>query len=202
MSESASAQRTIIDLLKRDHQVVTDLYAQIKAQADASERQKLANEFVRNLAVHDAIEAMVLYPAVQKKIDQADKQSQADAGLASSAMAEHRQVRQDLYNLDQMKVGDAGYDALLDKIMQEVKEHVHVEETVIFPRLEAALSVADLEKLGRHLEIARKTAPTRPHPSAPDTMPAIAIAGALAAPIDAARDQTREFRNSNLEGSP
>jgi len=185
-------QRTIIDILKKDHSVVADLHSQFQTQRDPFERQRLANELIRSLSIHDAIEGMVLYPHAQKRLGDS---------AANKPLDQHRKVREDLYRLDQMKVEDSGYDSLLNSIMTAVTQHVHEEETQLFPRLEAADSVADLQKLGERIQMARKAAPTRPHPSAPDTMPGIAIAGALAAPIDRLHDQGREFRKSSVEPS-
>jgi hypothetical protein len=61
-----------------------------------------------------------------------------------------------------------------------------------------------LDELGKRMEKAKKLAPTRPHPRAPDQPPGILAAGMVAAVMDRARDMVRDGmekvsrrRNSN-----
>jgi len=49
-----------------------------------------------------------------------------------------------------------------------------------------------LEELGERMEKAKKLAPTRPHPRAPDQPPGNLVAGTVAAVMDRAKDVVRD----------
>jgi hypothetical protein len=49
-----------------------------------------------------------------------------------------------------------------------LRDHVQDEETTQFPQLRAHLPTATLVELKDKVELAKKVAPTRPHPAAPN----------------------------------
>ena len=49
-----------------------------------------------------------------------------------------------------------------------------------------------LEELGERMEKAKKIAPTRPHPRAPDQPPGNMVAGTVSAVMDRAKDMVRD----------
>lgn len=57
------------------------------------------------------------------------------------------------------------------RLKREVSEHVRDEESRLFPLLAGACAPEALDELGDKVRMAKKMAPTRPHPSAPDTPP-------------------------------
>ena len=62
------------------------------------------------------------------------------------------------------------------------------EETDLFPRLQAACSEQELAELGAKVQQAKEMAPTRPHPSAPDTPPMNKVLGPPMGLVDRMRD--------------
>jgi hypothetical protein len=62
------------------------------------------------------------------------------------------------------------------------------EEPKLFPEMQAALSPGEQEDLGARITRAKKLAPTRPHPSAPDTPPGNKILGVPTGIVDRIRD--------------
>jgi hypothetical protein len=78
---------------------------------------------------------------------------------------------------------------LVAELQREIEHHVHEEEAQFMPKLRAAVDDEALAGLGRQLDKAKKLAPTRPHPRAPDEPPAEAIIGAVAAVYDRLRDR-------------
>ena len=58
----------------------------------------------------------------------------------------------------------------------------------MLPRLRKALTKKELDQLGEQMRVAKKAAPTRPHPKTPSKPPANVAAGAVAAVVDRARD--------------
>ena len=61
-------------------------------------------------------------------------------------------------------------------------------EQNLFPMLRASCSPEALDRLGDKVRQAKKTAPTRPHPSAPDKPPANKLLAPGAGMVDRVRD--------------
>jgi hemerythrin superfamily protein len=172
-----------IDVLKHDHLTVERLFMRYEALGgnNAEERGRIVHEIIRELSVHAAIEEKVLYPEVQETL--------ADgASLAGEALEEHREAKEVLAELDDMEPQDAGFDAKVRSLIKDVRHHVEEEETEMFPKLESALPATTLADLGQKLEKAKRIAPTRPHPHAPDTPPGNLAAGPIAGVADRVRD--------------
>jgi hypothetical protein len=77
----------------------------------------------------------------------------------------------------------------MDQLRREIEEHIREEEGELMPALRDAVSQEELDRLGKLLARAKQTAPTRPHPGAPDEPPALALAGPVAAVYDRLRDR-------------
>jgi hypothetical protein len=80
------------------------------------------------------------------------------------------------------------------KLTAAITEHVKEEEGDLFKQLRAAVGRKDLAEWGEELKTAKKTAPTRPHPHAPNKPPANALVGAAAGVVDRTRDKARNAK--------
>ena len=69
-------------------------------------------------------------------------------------------------------------------LMESVRHHVEEEEQEMFPEVRKGMGRKALQELGAEMEKAKKTAPTKPHPKAPDEPPGNLVAGPTAAVID------------------
>jgi hypothetical protein len=78
---------------------------------------------------------------------------------------------------------------LVGELQREIEHHVAEEEGRFFPALRAAIDDQALAELGAQLDQAKKVAPTRPHPAAPDQPPLLALAAPIAAIYDRLRDR-------------
>ncbi|CAG8639587.1 6324_t:CDS:2 [Scutellospora calospora] len=170
--------KDIISEVIEDHNVIKDLNSRYNKEMDACEKQKIANTIVREIAVHSAAEEICAYPLIEKHLIDGKK-------IADKSREEHLQLKKDLYELDQKKVQDEGYETLLKKICDVKNE--------IYPKLKDSLNEKILKEEGEKYEKTRSTVPTRPHPSAPDQPPLETAAGMAQAPIDKGLDLTREF---------
>ena len=72
--------------------------------------------------------------------------------------------------------------------MKAGREHIEFEQEVVWPKLEAAVPREELEKIGQQLELAKKIAPTRPHPETPPNPLLLKTLGMLTAVLDHLRD--------------
>lgn len=172
----------VIAELTTDHREVDALFAQIETQpVGDARRRELADELTTELVRHSVAEEMHLYPAVREHVEGGD-------GIADKELTEHAEVEQLLKDLEGLDVQDPQFNHLVAKLKLEVSAHVRDEEDRLFPLLAAACSPEALDELGDKIRIAKKTAPTRPHPSAPDTPPGNKLLGPGAGLVDRARD--------------
>src|SRR5687768_15072632 len=88
-----------ITLLTAQHREVEHLWGELKtAQGTGDERsQELANRIIELLSRHDAIETMLLYPAL--------RQTGADGdAMADHALEEHQEIRELLKQADRTDI--------------------------------------------------------------------------------------------------
>ncbi len=171
-----------ITLLKQDHKTVEKLFKQFEKAKQPAEQRKVAEKVVKELAVHAAIEEMLFYPAVRDRVPETE-----DTVLES--LEEHHIVKWVLSELDGMKPDHERFKAKMTVLIENVRHHVEEEEGELFPKVRKAVGRKELGELGDAMEKAKKTAPTHPHPKAPDTPPGNLVAGPASAMVDKARDK-------------
>ncbi|QSQ21820.1 hemerythrin domain-containing protein [Pyxidicoccus parkwayensis] len=178
-----------IALLKADHKTVEQLFRKFeKAGSHAHKlKRKLVDQMVHELSVHASIEEQVFYPAVRTRAAELGSQ-------VLNSLEEHHVVKLVLAELDTMPPEAERFDAKVHVLMDTVRAHVLEEEGELFPVVKKAFRPQELRTMGDVLEMAKKAAPTRPHPLAPDTPPANIVAGAVSAVMDIGRDALRAAR--------
>ena len=171
-----------ITLLKNDHKTVEGLFKKFEKAGDDAHKTKrdIVDKIIEELSIHAAIEEQVFYPAVRRAVKKAE-----DDVLES--LEEHHIVKWVLSELDGMSPEAERFEAKVTVLIENVRHHKDEEEEELFPKVRKALGTKQLAELGAQLERAKKTAPTRPHPKAPDTPPGNLVAGATAGLVDRAR---------------
>lgn len=182
-------------LLQRDHEAVEQLFRQFEKLTERAHKskEKIVLKIIRELAVHSAVEEMLFYPAVRTAGLKADTRAGGQASDAVlESLEEHHIVKWTLSELEKMKPDDERYDAKVKVLMESVRHHVKEEQDELFPKARRLLGPKVLEELGTRMEKAKKLAPTRPHPRAPDQPPGNLVAGTMAAMMDRAKDMVRD----------
>jgi hemerythrin superfamily protein len=181
-----------ITLLKQDHKTVKQLFRDFDKLGDTAYKRKreIVDKIIEELSIHAAIEELFFYPAVRKEVEEAD-----DEVLES--LEEHHIVKWVLSELDGMDPEAERFDAKVTVLKENVLHHAEEEEQELFPKVRAAMGRKALAELGDTLEIAKKTAPTRPHPKAPDSPPGNLVAGPTVAVADKARGLLRGRRKAS-----
>ena len=133
-----------IDLLKRDHDEVEDLFKQFEAseERDTALRGELAMRICAALTVHAEIEEELFYPALRRGARDA-------ADLLDEAAVEHQSLKDIIERLQAASTSDPLFSAGVKVLSEYVKHHVHEEEDEIFPK--AKTSDVDLDKLGARM---------------------------------------------------
>ncbi|HYX44170.1 MAG TPA: hemerythrin domain-containing protein [Acidimicrobiales bacterium] len=180
-----------IALLRQDHRDVERLFKQFEKAGPRAHktRRNVVDKVIKELSVHAVIEEQVFYPAVREAVEETE-----DTVLES--LEEHHIVKWTLSELDGMDPEAERFVPKMTVLMESVRHHVEEEEDELFPKVREAMSRKQLAELGEAMEEAKKTAPTRPHPRAPDTPPGNLVAGAGAAVVDKVRDAVRQGKKS------
>jgi hemerythrin superfamily protein len=175
-----------ISLLRDDHRTVDDLFKKFETLGERATKTKrtTVDKIIRELSVHAVVEEQLLYPLVRERLPK-----HADTALES--LEEHLLVKIECAALEDLSPDADRFDAKVAVLSELVRHHVKEEEKDLFPALRQELSRAELRELGEQMAALKKTAPTRPHPAAPDEPPGNVLVGAAAAIVDRARDAGR-----------
>ncbi|MEJ7844762.1 MAG: hemerythrin domain-containing protein [Acidimicrobiales bacterium] len=173
-----------LTLLKDDHKELEALFKKFESAGPRAHKSKrtLVDKMIRELSVHAAVEEQVLYPVTRQLFED-------DLGSdVLEALEEHLAAKRLLADLDGMDPQHERFDAKVTVLMESVRHHVEEEEKELFPELKKRIKPAARQELGGIIAEAKKVAPTRAHPNAPDEPPGNTVATSVAALLDRARD--------------
>jgi hemerythrin-like domain-containing protein len=170
-----------VELLKHDHRMVEQLFRDYEAAHSDGQRRGVVEILVRELSKHAALEEVTVYPFAKRYLD---GQVNVDEQLK-----EHMAVKKTLATLDGLSPGDGNERRYIQKLAEEVAHHIEEEESSFLPALQRSVDDEALAKLGKQLDAAKKLAPTRPHPAAPDEPPLLSVAAPFVAVYDRVRDR-------------
>jgi hemerythrin-like domain-containing protein len=175
-----------ITLLAQDHQRVLAMLEQLEIGPRADEgqlraRKDLVTELVIAESQHEAIEEQYFWPMVRNRLP--------DGGeLADRAVSQEDAAKQVLHALNNAAPDQSDFEEMVTRIIADGREHIEFEQTQVWPKVQAVLSMEELTELGEKMAKAKKMAPTRPHPAAPSSAGAQKTAGPMAAMADKLRD--------------
>jgi hemerythrin superfamily protein len=147
----------------------------------STDQDHLVRRMTVELVKHSVAEEVHLYPLIRQVLPDGDQ-------LADHEIEEHAEVEQLLKDLEGLDPSDTDYQRKLDKVIEDVSHHAEEEESTVFPQLRDQCTEEQLRELGDKVRRTKAIAPTRPHPSAPDTPPGNLLAGPLAGMVDRVRD--------------
>lgn len=182
----------VIAILTRDHREVQELFDELdktREHAGPKQRKDLVDLVTGKLVRHSVAEEQFLYPAIRLNVTDG-------AESADQRIGEHELIERVLKELEGMRATDASFEAALQRLMELVTAHIAEEERTLFPRLRSVCTAEDLVEIGKMVRVAKKLAPTRPHPDAPDTPP-----GNLTAPAVGLIDRIRDALTGRGRGS-
>jgi hemerythrin superfamily protein len=175
-------QANLIDVLVTDHHEVEELFTELESGTiDAHRRAELRDKVITELVRHSVAEEMYLYPTARKALPGGDQ-------LADREIEEHAAAERVMKALEPVAPEDPRFDELLAQLITDIRGHLADEEADLFPRLQAACPEEELVSLGEKVQRAKRIAPTRPHPAAPDTPPLNKVLGPATGLVDRVRD--------------
>ena len=175
-------KQDIVEVLTKDHREVEEMFAQFEVTTDADELRDIRDQVTTELIRHSAAEEQYLYPAVREHVPGGDS-------LADKEIEDHNKVEAALKSLGKMDTEDPNFVHTFRQMSNEVRAHIKEEEADLFPQLQEHTTPDQLRELGGKIQSAKKLAPTRPHPSTPDTPPLNKVLGAGAGLVDRIRDK-------------
>jgi len=140
-------------LLRNDHETVKSLFDKFKKSGGPraqNGKKELFDEIRRELLIHSQMELEIFYPAL------AATSSARAAELVSVAEREHHEVEKLLQEMDSMNASDKTFESKMDELIEDVGQHIEMEEEEIFDEARKNLPESRLEELGLEMEDRRK----------------------------------------------
>lgn len=116
-----------------------------QAKGQASQQEELARQIFQALEVHAQIEEEIFYPAVRSKVYENGED------IIKESLQEHKTVRELIRQLRGLNPHDPTYRNTFQELMDNVREHVDMEESEIFIDTEEQLG-DQLERLGAEMQ--------------------------------------------------
>jgi hemerythrin superfamily protein len=206
---------TISEAISADHESFDVYYSNIKNAEDDAGKVRWRNQLTWTLARHAISEELTLYPAMEKhlgalgveltKTDKEQHQGVRHLKNPYHQLPKHihltpGQVKNYLYEIQDMTPTDPRFWPKLDTLMQVLHHHIEHEKTEDMPRLEKLLSRDESEALARSFQQTKNIVPTRSHPAAPTEYYLENLAALLTAPLDRIQDWMRDYPTAKDEG--
>ncbi len=172
----------LVSVITEDHRAFERIFKELETGKGSDEHRKdLADHVIAELVRHSVAEEQFMYPAARKHLSDGDK-------VANHEIEEHAEAERVMKDLEGLEPKDKRFDELVGKLIEDVRHHIEEEEGDLLPKLQKACSSEELRDLGEKVLRAKKIAPTRPHPAAPDRPPANLLLAPGTAFIDKIRD--------------
>lgn len=171
-----------LTLLRAEHESVLGMLELLEGSGPASPgRDDMVADLVVAESRHEAIEQEVFWPIVRQVVPGGDQ-------LADTAIGQEMDGEKLLDTIEHSSPGAEEYESALRDFLGAARRHIEYEQDQVWPRVTESVPASDLEDAGHRLELARKRAPTRPHPNTPPRPAILKTTGAMAAAVDKVRD--------------
>ncbi len=181
-STDHSTDRDVIDVLVTDHREALELVEQIRTSTDAEQRRDLTDSLISELVRHSVAEEMYVYPAMREHLPNGDEAAEHDT-------KEHKQLEATMKKLESADASGTEFAGHLAELERILRDHVSDEEQEQFPKLRQHVPAERLVELKGKVETAKKIAPTRPHPAAPNAELFHKLVGPGVGLVDRLRDK-------------
>lgn len=181
-STDHSTDRDVVDVLVTDHREAEELVAQLLADGEPDQQRERADSLISELVRHSVAEEMYVYPAMRDHLPDGDAAVEHDT-------QEHKQLEALMKRLEGADAATAEFLEIVREISTTLRDHIEDEEQEQFPKLRLHVPEATLVELKGKVEIAKKIAPTRPHPMAPNAELFHKLVGPGVGLVDRLRDR-------------
>jgi hemerythrin superfamily protein len=176
-----STEQDVVDVLTTDHHEVLGLIDEMKVTTDPEVLRDHADTIISELVRHSVAEEMYVYPAMRKHLPDGDEAVEHDT-------KEHKELEQTMKKLEAVPAEGSEFRELMGQLETILRDHVQDEENEQFPQLRVHIPREDLVAMAAKVEAAKKIAPTRPHPLAPNNQVFHKLVGPGVGLVDRLRD--------------
>ncbi|HEU0044214.1 hemerythrin domain-containing protein [Sphingomonas sp.] len=171
---------SVLSRQKQDHVKLDCLLNQLGG-TPAPEQGRLLLRIYRLVFPHAFAEEAVLWPVIRRALPDGEQ-------LTLQVELEHQEINELATQLERLRPGSPEHQQVLSRIVSLLRQDVRDEEEKLLPRLQAALSPAELRRLGFAWEAVRWIAPTRAHPIVARRPPGNLLSALPLALLDRCRD--------------
>lgn len=137
----APAAQEATALLKADHKLVSQLFAEYEKTRSTAKKKTLVARICRELGIHAKVEEEIFYPAVKAALK--------DKEMVPEAIVEHASLKELMAQVEGKEPDGEMFDAKIKVLSEYVKHHVKEEETEMFPK--ARKTKLDMKALGAQM---------------------------------------------------
>jgi hemerythrin superfamily protein len=178
--EELGGRGSVLVRQRDDHVQLDRLLHELEGSTGRAQEEVLTR-IDRLVFSHAFAEETVLWPVIRRVLPDGDE-------LTRRIETEHQEVNELGAELESLAHDDPRRAQRLARFVEVLQEDVRDEEDVVFPRLQERLDPAELRRLGRRWEVARRVSPTRPHPTVSRRPPGNAVSGLPLSLLDRGRD--------------
>lgn len=176
----------LFSVLGADHERIFGLSNTLTGGASVpsvspKERKAVADKLVEELSRHEAVEEMLLWPAVKER-------AEGGARMNQVALEQEANGKRLLNALAHITPDNEEFDTIVHTIAGVLREHISYEQNIVWPKLRLTLTAEEAGRLGSEAEKAKRRAPTRPHPHVPPDPALLKALAPAAAVIDKVRN--------------
>lgn len=135
-----------LELLKADHQRVSELFDQLQQAEDIDQKRDIFESIRDELTAHADIEENYFYPIFQ------DKEGFED--LIDESIDDHAEMKDLIEEIDSLD-DESELEDRFDELQEIVDGHVTEEERELFPKVRKVMDEAALAKLGEEIMAAK-----------------------------------------------
>jgi hemerythrin superfamily protein len=172
----------VVDELTADHREATALLDEILSTTDPQVRRDMADTAITELVRHSVAEEMYVYPVMRESVPGGAEEVEHD-------IEEHKELERTMKELEGCSAEDARFTELVRELRGQLHHHATDEENDQFPKLRANVSREKLVEMREQVDRAKKLAPTRPHPNAPNSEVFHKLVGPGVGLMDRVRDK-------------
>lgn len=140
-SVSPGKRQDATTLLRADHKLVNDLFAEYEKARSANKKKQLVAQICSELSVHAQVEEEIFYPAVKRALK--------DKELIPEATVEHATLKDLIAQVEGIEPDGEMFDAKIKVLAEYVTHHVKEEQNEMFPK--AKETDLDMKALGDQL---------------------------------------------------
>jgi hemerythrin superfamily protein len=178
----ATSGTDVVDELTADHREATALLDQLLTATDPQTRRDMADTAITELVRHSVAEEMYVYPVMRDEVPGGAEEVEHD-------IEEHKELERTMKELEGVDADDPRFTELVTELRSQLHHHATDEENDQFPKLRSHVSREKLVEMREQVDKAKKLAPTRPHPGAPNSAVFHKLVGPGVGLMDRVRDK-------------